>query len=390
MPQAYGRDRVKALDGGRFRIESPSPKGWRAGRRATLTTAEFPGTAIVWDGTLWEVLSCEEHVGASSRYVLAPWRDHHAIRVSADYDPASEQALESSIRRAETRARMSSGIFVAGLFAGLLPAHVQLEVESEYGFVATRLTLLSLFTQFAVAAVGFAGIPIEGLAGPRWPVSLFLLGWLALIEMLIRSWYTLTRSQPLGSIEGLLFWWLACAVTPRARAFDRIAIRERQRQTATASVRPPGDFERERDAFALREPFLALLPPMAQERLAATFGFDPYAWGMRSAAAIAVVSAVGAASALLKIADNVSTSDTWISLALATLLFGEQAKRFLAIRKGRPAGSVFGAFVSPFCKELLAMEPRALEKGTTNKLERALPEVWDYDAPSSDSDHTGR
>ncbi|MFA6956159.1 MAG: hypothetical protein WC538_09830 [Thermoanaerobaculia bacterium] len=390
MPQAHGSDRLETLGGGRFRIVSSSPKGWRPARSATRTTAEFPGTAVAWDGSLWEVLSCEEREGASSRYVLAPWREHHAIRLTVDYDEASEAALETARRKAATRRRASTGLVAAGLATGHLPAHVQQEIESEYGFFATRLTLTSVATQVVFGAIAFAGLPIEGLPGPKWPLSIVALGVVVFFESLVRGWYSLLRNQPIGSIEGLLAWSVLCAFSQRARRFDRAARRQSERQRSTTSVLPPEEFIRERDAYAVREPFLALLPRESQEQLANSFGFDPHEWGIKSAATIAALSGAGIVSALLKIADKVSTFDTWLSLTLATLLFVEQMKRLLDVRRGSASGSVLGAFVRPFCTKLLSVPPRALEKGSTNRLERSLPEVWDGDASGSGDDQTGR
>jgi len=390
MPRAHGSDRVETLDGGRVRIVSPRPKGWRPARPATRTSAEFPGTAVAWDGALWEVLSSEEREGGSSRYVLAPWKDHHAIRLTVDYDAASEAALESARRRDAKRRSMSVTIVAAGLVTGHFPAHIQQGIESEYGFSATRLTLLSVGTEVAFAAIAFAGLPIDGLSGPKWPWSIVVLGAVALFESILRGWYSLLRNLPTGSIEGLLVWAILCAMSGRARRFDRAARHTADRQRSTTSVRPPDDFVRERDAYAMREPFLALLPRDAQEQLAETFGFDPRASGNRSAATIGAIAAAGIVSALLKIVDRVATVDTWISLSLAALLFGEQLNRFLELRRGNAAGSILGVFVRPFCTELLTERPRALEKGTTDRLERRLPEVWDGDASGPDDDQTGR
>lgn len=378
------------LEGGRYRIVSPIPKRWRPSRPATKTSAEFPGTAVAWDGALWEVLSCEESESASSRYVLAPWREHHAIRLTVDYDDASEVALEAARRKDAKRRSMSTALVAAGLITGHFPAHVQKEIESEYGFIATRLTLISLFTQVVFAAIAFSGLPIDGLPGPKWPLSIIALGALALNESLLRGWYSLLRNQPIGSIEGLLVWALLCVVSPRARQFDQAARREADRQRSTTSVLPPDEYIRERDAYAIREPFLALLPREAQEQLAATFGFDAREWGIKSAATIAALSAAGVVSAVLKIVDKVSTFDTWLSLVLAASLLIEQLKRFLEIRRGIAAGSILGTFVRPFCTGLLTIKPRPIQKGTTNREERQLPEVWDGDSSRSDGDQTGR
>lgn len=388
MPKPYGGDLVEPLDRGRYRIVSPRPKGWRSARAATRTSAEFPGTAVAWDGALWEVVSADERDGSSSRYVLAPWRDKHAIRLTVDYDAASERAIAAEAARSATRSRGSAGIVAAGLVVGLLPAHVQKEIESEYGFSATRLTLLSLLPQLALAAIGAAGLPIADLPGPRWPAWFLFAAALAGLQVAVRSWYCLLRSLPLGSVEGLLVWHLLAAVSPRARRFETTARRTERRQRSVVSAKAPDQWELERDEFTQREPFLALLAPEDQMRLAATFGFDWLAWGRRSAATVALLSGAGVATALAKLDAGTATSSTWVSLLLAALVFAEQMKRFAILSRGKPAGSLLGIFVLPFCRKLLALEPRALAKGTTQKLERPLPAVWDGDA--GDDDQTGR
>lgn len=392
MPRAYGRDRVESLDGGRVRIVSPAPKGWRAGKRATRTTAEFPGTAVAWDEALWEVISSEERTGANSRYVLVPWRDNHAIRLTVDYSAASEIALEETRRKSEARNRMSAGIFAMGLFTGQFPAHVQKQIESEYGFVATRMTLLSLVPELVFAGIAVMGLPIEDLPGPKWPVWVLVLGFFALVDVVTRSWYCLMRNLPLGSVPGLLAWYLAMAVSPEARRFDREATRIDESGRRTTSARAPSDFEREHDVYALREPFLALLPPGDQLRLATTFGFDPIAWGRRSALTIAIVAGSGVLSSLIKIGDGTAGFGTLLSLVIAALLFAEQLLRFRELSRGNAAGSVLGAIARPYCVVLLTMKPRGLEEGSTRPAAKPLPSVWEGGEPGGDDDgnQTGR
>ncbi|MGK2859144.1 MAG: hypothetical protein ACSLFQ_18240 [Thermoanaerobaculia bacterium] len=392
MPSAYGRDRLESLAGGRVRIVSPEPKGWRAARPATRTTAEFPGTAVAWDGVLWEVVSSEERSGANSRYVLAPWQDGHAIRLTVDYCAESEAALAESRRQSAARNRMSAGIFVMGLFAGQLPAHVQKQIESEYGFIASRMTLLSLLPELLLAGTAAAGLPIDDLPGPKWPAWVLALGIFALADVVVRSWYCLTRHQPLGSIPGILLWYVAIAFLPGVRRFDREASRKDASGRASKSSRLPTDFERERDVYALREPFVALLPARDQEQIAATFGFDPIAWGKRTALTIAIVAGTGVGSSVMTIADGASDGGTWASLVVASFLLAEQLVRFLALSRGNAASSVLGALARPYCLVLLTMHPRGLEEGSTRPAAKPLPSVWNGGDPDSDpsDDQTGR
>lgn len=392
MPRAYGRDRVELLDRGRVRIVSPAPKGWRAARPPTRTTAEFPGTAVAWDDAIWEVVSSDERTGANCRYVLAPWKENHAIRLTVDYNARSEAALAEATRKSAARNRMSAGIYAMGLIAGHLPAHIQKQIESEYGFVATRLTLLSFVPEILFAGSAAMGLPIEELPGPKWPAWVLVLGLFAVVDVVVRSWYCLTHGRPLGSVPGLLSWYLVMLLSPGARRFDREGTRRDDSGRGATSSRAPSDSEREHDVYALREPFLALLPAGDQKHLEATFGFDPIAWGRRSVLTIAVVAGSGVLSSLIKIGEGTAGGGTLLSLILAGLLFAEQLLRLRELMRGNPAGSVLGAIARPYCAVLLTMQPRALAKGTTRPAAKALPEVWEGVEPggSGEDDQTGR
>ena len=91
MPVAYGRDRAVERGDGSWSIVTPSAKGWRARTPATRLSAEHPGTAVAWDGALFEVIAVENGPEAA-RYTLAPWEDRHTIRGIEPYDAASEPA----------------------------------------------------------------------------------------------------------------------------------------------------------------------------------------------------------------------------------------------------------------------------------------------------------
>src|SRR5438067_1319355 len=87
----YGSDRAR-VDGERIVLSSRLPKGWTARVARTLTSAEFPGTAVLWEEQYFEVVGAEP-LPAGVRYTLEPWCDHHAMRVTARYDDDSEVAL---------------------------------------------------------------------------------------------------------------------------------------------------------------------------------------------------------------------------------------------------------------------------------------------------------
>src|SRR5947207_171832 len=80
------------VDGERIVLSSRLPKGWTARVERTLTSAEFPGTAVLWDEQSFEVIGAEA-LPQGVRYTLEPWREHHAMRFTARYDAAAEAAL---------------------------------------------------------------------------------------------------------------------------------------------------------------------------------------------------------------------------------------------------------------------------------------------------------
>jgi len=56
----------------------------------TLTTAQFPGTAVFWEEQYFEVVEAYSLPQGGLEYVLEPWREHHVMRVVEPYDAASE------------------------------------------------------------------------------------------------------------------------------------------------------------------------------------------------------------------------------------------------------------------------------------------------------------
>src|SRR5258706_8265301 len=89
--QAYGSDRVRA-DGERMVLLSRIPKAWTPRAPKTLTTAEFPGTAVLWEERYFEVISAEPLPQGGVRYLLEPWREMHAMRTIDHYDDARDTA----------------------------------------------------------------------------------------------------------------------------------------------------------------------------------------------------------------------------------------------------------------------------------------------------------
>ena len=92
MPRPAGRDRLEPTSDGTVVLLSLRPKGWsgreEGGPRAPLRA----GTAVRWDGELWEVLRVEPRAGGGWRHVLAPWDERHVVRGLVEYGDGSGPA----------------------------------------------------------------------------------------------------------------------------------------------------------------------------------------------------------------------------------------------------------------------------------------------------------
>src|SRR4051812_22569352 len=146
--EAYGSDRVRS-DGERIVLSSRLPKGWTARTAKTLTSAEFPGTAVLWEEQYFEVVDAEP-LPMGVRYTLEPWRDHHAMRVTARYDEDAEVALRAEWAAAHARERKRKGAVWLAPLIGHLPAVVQERIGSELGVLPSRLTRWSLLSELAL------------------------------------------------------------------------------------------------------------------------------------------------------------------------------------------------------------------------------------------------
>src|SRR5262245_56167599 len=136
--------------------------------------AEHPGTAVEWDGRVWEVRDAIPAADGSIRYRFAPWEDRHAIRRMERYDAVSEEIREiehRDRRRDDEKRRLT--ILLAPL-AGLLPRDVQKRMERDFGAPAITMTISSAAPLFVVGFLGLVGV-LVGMVGATLPLP----GWLA-------------------------------------------------------------------------------------------------------------------------------------------------------------------------------------------------------------------
>lgn len=340
MPSSYGSDRIAASSGGRHVLISASDKGWNPRKQRT------PGTAVNWDGELYEVLEAAPHP-AGMRYVLALWDDREAIRQSSCYDADSE-AARAAAREQERRTEKASAAFaLAGILVGHLPAFMQRRIESRYGVPATQMTMISTVPFFLFGAYCATRVPVpaidDALGTSSLPCGVVVLGVFLFAESVFRLRWALGNG-PIASIAGFL-------LTLPIRFF---LAPDKGTRVRVDSVGPTTDVALA-DAYRVREPFIALLPPEDQARMRRRFGFDPILWGKRTAMTILAIALLGVFVESSVVVSGYGGFGDYLSLIAAAALGGEQLARLKRLRTGQAAGSVLGLPIRGILK------PRLLE-----------------------------
>ncbi|MCA1732598.1 MAG: hypothetical protein LC732_03240 [Acidobacteria bacterium] len=332
----YGGDRLAVKPDGVIVLSSRWDKGWVPRREKELVHAAFPGTCIEWGDEHFEVVRADP-AGSGVRYLLLPWDDANAIRTMERYDEESERLRAEKREADETRGTRRKLTIGLSLVLGNLPAAMQEEMESEYGVRASRLTLVSIVPLFIWGApsVLFTMASIGG-APPPVPRPLLLPGLYFFAESLFRFAYAMSTGKPIGSFPVVLIASTIRQVSGRGRK-------------APPKLGPPPiePSVARRDAFHVREPYLALLTPEEQLDLAARFDFDPILWGKRTAWLILLF-------AILGIVTGVSSGGFtgWTAVLAAGYCAGEQLARLRRLGRGVPAGSIFGTLVRPMTRAL--------------------------------------
>ena len=345
--QPHGSDRVRS-SGGKLILHSAISKGWTPRTPKSGTHSEFPGTAVYWDEQYFEVLAAEGLPGGGVRYVLAPWSDSHTIRTFVGYDADSEARLVADHELArKQRAQSGTARFLA-MFLGHLPSNVQNHLGNELGVSPAGMTLLSLIPGVALAGL-FVWIFIDRyMKHEPAPAALLLLAIAMMFETIFRIILVLSQNRAVGSTFGTMVYVVYWLVAPnRARLVKPFAS---ERGFRTPILIPPPEEVAAQDSLAVRSPFLTLLSPEEQVRLAERFGFDYREHASEVAWALLAVGALGIASSLQKA--FAGTAGGIASSTLACLIVFEQATRLAAFKRG-PAGSMFGVLVRPFVRDLL-------------------------------------
>ena len=336
--QAFGSDRVRQGEGERIVLSSRLSKGWTPRVEKTLTSAEFPGTAILWEERYFEVVTAEKSGQGGVRYVLEPWSDRHAMRVTDRYDAQSEADRIEEYRRHLQHEKARKSANITGVFTGSLPAIVQEHLARELGILAPRLTFISILGTYAViAAIVLACVSYVMREEPMPLPLVFVLIYLG-IENSIRFLIYWTQSRPIGSTAGWIVYALFHFIARRGPSPFAV-----EKGYAVKVSEAPEEIAKQ-DSFAVREAFVTLLTPSDQSRVAEHFGYDYKHQSAAVAITILLIAAVGVISSYMRGAA--------IATIVAAALAFEQIVRLAAFRRG-PAASVLRFVVRPFMRKLL-------------------------------------
>ncbi len=91
MPRPLGRDRLEPTADGTVVLLSLRPKPWKGREEGSPRAPLVPGTAVRWDGELYEVLSVEGRASGGFRHVLALWDDRYLVRTLVEYGDGNER-----------------------------------------------------------------------------------------------------------------------------------------------------------------------------------------------------------------------------------------------------------------------------------------------------------
>jgi len=339
--QAYGSDRVRADDGERVELLSRIPKAWTPRAPKTLTTAEFPGTAVLWEERYFEVISAEPLPQGGVRYVLEPWPEMHAMRTIDHYDDAHEAQRLAEYRAQLARETKRKSANALALLAGHLPAGVQEEIGRELGIIAPRLTIFSALGVYAVVITLVLWLVSGIMSGTPRPLPVYLVTGYLFVETSLRFGIAWLIGRPAGSaigVIGYLIYYYTAA--DRTRAVSPFA---REKGMVITITETPAD-RAVADSLVMREALVTLLSPADQARVAARFGYDYRHQSSVIAILILFFAAIGVATSLHR--------GALISLIAASAIAAEQLYR-LVILRSRPAGSILGIAARPFVRKLL-------------------------------------
>ncbi len=336
MPRPLGTDHLDVAPEGTLVLHAGHPKGWRGRGSATQTSTAHPGTAIHWEGELWEVVSAVDLPDGGARYELSRWDERHAARHVERYDEASERRLAEGRRNDRRRTHGFAGALLLSPLCGLLPAQAQQRIENETAFPASVLTIVSALIGFAFGIVSLMSVLLAAIGGASFlPLWAAIPGLYVLVESGARGAVAIAQGRPVGSFFGEAAWTL---------------LGRREAAPDVAREEEPG--EELYDLYRLREPFLALLSEEDQHLAATSYGFDFVRWGRVTALLILGGLAPMALATGVTLLAAPSAGDALL-LFLSAPLAVEQIFRLSRLARRRPAPSLLRFVARPFCVRLL-------------------------------------
>ena len=339
--QAYGSDRVRPGDGEQFVLLSRIAKRWTPRAAKTLTSAEFPGTAVLWEERYFEVVDAEPLPQGGVKYVLEPWQEMHVMRTTDRYDEESETERLAEYRVQLSRETKRKSAKVMAIFVGHLPHIVQEELGNELGILPTRLTIVSTLPIYAVVIALVLWIVRIIMEQRPLPLVICLLTGYLLVESSFRFVVAWLIGRPIGSPAGTIGYLLYYfTIANRARAVSPFA---REKGTLVPISEAPEE-RKTSDALMMREALVTLLSPADQARVAERFGYDYRHQSSFIAVIILVFALIGVATSVQRGAA--------ISFVLAAVIAAEQIYRLVVLRR-RPAGSILGIAARPFVRKFL-------------------------------------
>jgi hypothetical protein len=209
MPRPYGPDTATEERHGGWLIVSPLSKGWRARRPRSRISPEHPGTAVSWDGELFEVIAARESGAGETRYSLERWEDRHTIRVFETYDESAEANRVRSRADDAFRRRRRRQILLLSPIAGHAPAEVQDRWEEEYDAPASVMTLVSALPLFLFGVLCALSLTIRAFTGVSllpFSAGVLFFGVYLMAESGMRLSVAWGQGRPAGSLAGTLAW----------------------------------------------------------------------------------------------------------------------------------------------------------------------------------------
>jgi len=347
-----------------LRIDAPWDKPWKAREPGGVTAAPFPGTAVLFEGALYEVVQAEE-AGSRFLYGLRPWAEAAPPRQVVPYTvEACEQAARE---RAERLNRLRRGHAFSWLspLVGLLPAEDQRRIERDYGISASRATLLSGLLFLGPSCLGVirglatlmanrAGLAHEVAWDTLLPLSSYLMA-----ESLARLGAAGYSGEPLGSLFVALPVLAVRAVA--GAVAERQGRRDLQTEAQAETASPEEARERHRQGLLERKqtwvdtfaPLWGLLDPATQRRLADRYGFDAPRHTATSALGVGLLALFDAIQAFRYLGSRRGGPGDFLMLLVAAGLLWESFLRLRRARSGEPAGSILGWVLKPLARRLL-------------------------------------